>query len=315
MSLEVRDLSKSYKDFTALQNFGFSLESGQCLALLGPNGAGKTTAIKAMVTLLKPDRGQFLWHGEDLFPKPKAIRGLIGYISQELAMDKVLTGLEFMRFCAGLLHLPWKKHRDHALGLLDRLGLGEAKDKPVGQYSGGMKRRLDLASAMLHNPQVLILDEPTTGLDIEAREQIWHLLSEYRKEGGRILLVSHDFREIDSLADQILILQKGQTVAKGEPETLRKGLGQFIVRLQTHEFMTAKHLESLQTLLNQWQRDLRWLEDSEAAIFAYRGESGPAEIQQALYRQLEEAQQPIQSLNIQQPSLEDVYRFAIGGRA
>jgi len=314
MSFEVRDLSKSYKDLHALKDFGFSLEEGECLALLGPNGAGKTTAVKAMVTLLKPDTGQFLWQGKDLFPNPKAIRDLMGYISQELAMDKVLTGVEFMRFCAGLLHLPWRTHRAHALELLDRLGLSEAKDRPVGQYSGGMKRRLDLASAMLHNPKVLILDEPTTGLDIEAREQIWGLLSDYRKEGGRIVLVSHDFREVDALANQILILQNGETVVQGEPEPLRKALGRFIVRLQTHEFMSADHLASLRELLDRWHSDLRWLDDPEAAIFAYRGEAGLSELQQDIYRRLEQEAQPIQRLNVQQPTLEDVYRFAIGGR-
>lgn len=312
MTLEITGLTKAYKDLVALDDFGFSLEAGQCLALLGPNGAGKTTAIKSLVTLLQPDSGNFLWEGTDLFPQPHKIRELIGYISQEIAMDKVLTGLEFLQFCAGILHLPWKQYKQQAITLLEQLDLKEAMNRPVRQYSGGMKRRLDLASAMLNDPKILILDEPTTGLDIEARELIWNLLADYRREGGRMILVSHDFREIDTLADQIAILSKGKTAAQGTPEVLRHALGDFMVRIQTAEFMGKGAVDRLKTLVNSWQQGLQWLDQEDAAVFAYKGSLSLAEIQRDISSLIEKADLPLHTLNIRQPSLEDVYRFAVG---
>lgn len=312
MSLEIRNISKAYKDLEALKDFHFKLDSGECLALLGPNGAGKTTAIKALVTLLIPDSGEFLWNGEDLFPKPEKIRDLVGYISQEIAMDKVLTGMEFMKLSAGLLHLPWHKTQPKAEKLIEKLDLTQAANRPVGQYSGGMKRRLDLASALLHDPKILILDEPTTGLDIEARELIWKLLNDYRQEGGRILLVSHDFREIDALADQILILRKGLTAAKGTPTELRKGLGSYIVRLQTKEFMDGDQIQKVQASFNSWTEPLRWLQNEDAVIFTYPTPIELSDLQTKIHQHCKAHEFPVHLLNVQSPSLEDVYRFAVG---
>lgn len=312
MTLEIRNLSKAYKDLEALKDLNFKLESSECLALLGPNGAGKTTAIKALVTLLQPDSGEFLWQGKNLFREPQVIRDLVGYISQEIAMDKVLTGLEFMKLSAGLLHMPWKQAKDRALELLEKLDLSEASNRRVGEYSGGMKRRLDLAAALLHDPKVLILDEPTTGLDIEARELIWKLLADYGKQGGRMILVSHDFREIDALAQQILILKKGQTAVQGTPSELRATLGQFIVRIQTKEFMDQASIDQVKKLFASERSTLRWLEHEEAAIFAYQGETALVELQQQLHQKIQAAGLGVHLLNVQHPSLEDVYRFAVG---
>ena len=255
MALIVQDHRKSFGDVHALRSLSFHLDSGKSVALLGPNGAGKSTAVKILVSLVKPDAGTYLWKDENLFAKPARIRDLVGYVSQELAMDKILTGAEFMRFCAGLLHLDWKVHRQRAHEILKLMGLEEAKTRKVGDYSGGMKRRLDLAAALLHDPKVLVLDEPTTGLDIEAKEQIWALVSNFVRNGGALILASHDFREVAELADEVLILQKGEVVRQGEPEALKQRLGAYIIRIKTHEFMHEPDMKAVREGLKTWGAD------------------------------------------------------------
>ncbi|CAM2066489.1 ABC transporter ATP-binding protein [Sulfidibacter corallicola] len=313
MTLEIKDLKKSYKDVAALRSLSFSLSPGRILALLGPNGAGKSTAIKIMTTLVPPDGGQILWEGRDILREPRKIRDLVGYVSQELAMDKVLTAVEFMQFTAGILHLKWRDHRDRALQLLDRLGLKEAQDRQIGKYSGGMKRRLDLATALLHNPRILILDEPTTGLDIEARELIWSLIRDFTKEGGSVILASHDFQEVQQLADEVLILDRGVVSQSGTPQALKEQLGQFVVRLQTREYMTARDQEQAAAVF-AGQTGLRVLNHDDTWVaLAVQGESAMSEVQGTILSHLEGADLPVFSLNVQHPNMEDVYRFSLRG--
>jgi len=315
MSLTVKHLRKRYKEIEALKSLSFTLEPGKCIALLGPNGAGKSTAVRCLVTLQEPDGGELIWEGRNLFENPPEIREMIGYVSQEMAMDKMMTGEEMMRFCAGIMHLDWSKTRDRAHELLDQMGLGEAKKRLVGDYSGGMKRRLDLAAALLNEPPVLILDEPTTGLDIEARETIWQLIREFLDEGRSLILASHDFREVAELADDIVILREGSVVAEGAPETLKTELGHLVIRLQTREFMTETDLAAARDFFADWGDQIVWLDGGEAemAVAAYRGKGDLSEVQTRVYQAVHGAGAEVYALEVNKPKLEDVYRFAVGG--
>lgn len=314
MTLEVAGHCKRYKEVEALKSLSFTLSPGSAAALLGPNGAGKSTAIKILVSLIQPDGGTYTWNGEDLFANPAKIRDLVGYVSQEMALDKVLTGAEFMRFCAGLLHLNWRKHRERAMELLSVVGLAEAKDRPIEQYSGGMKRRLDLASALLHNPRILVLDEPTTGLDIEAKEHIWTLIRRFMSQGGALILASHDFREVDELADYALILHQGEVAREGTPEDLRAALGAFIVRIKVKEYMDQATSAAVKQALTQPQEEMVWFEEDEFATFAFKGSTTMSDLQGLVLQRLETAGLPAYSVNVQKPALEDAYRLSLGGR-
>ena len=313
MTLKLNNLSKSYKDVAALKSLSFELEPGKALALLGPNGAGKTTAIKILATLVTPDSGELTHEGVDLFAQPARQRDLIGYVSQEMAMDKVLTGVEMMRFSAGLYHLDWRNHSERALALLKKLGLEDAQHRQTGTYSGGMKRRLDLATALLNSPKVLILDEPTTGLDIEAREQIWGMIGEFTKGGGSLILASHDFREVQELADELLILHGGEVARKGTGQKLKAELGSFVVVLRTREFMDAADFKKVRGIFASWSEPLSWYEDEDSIAMAITTSDDMTSLQARIY----EAMKPVglAGLDIREPGLEDVYRFAVGGAA
>lgn len=315
MSWEIKKLSKSYKDVAALEDFNLSLPQGKIAALLGPNGAGKSTAIKIMVSLLRPDGGVFLENGKDLFNDSYALRRTVGYVSQEMAMDKALTGWEFMRFCAGILHLPWREVSGHAADLIKRLDLDAAKDRTVGKYSGGMKRRLDLASALLHRPRLLILDEPTNGLDLEARELIWNEIQQFVAEGGTVLLVSHDFREVDTLSDSITILQQGKVAASGTKAELCQRLGSYVVHMKSQAYMDAAAFEAMRRAFSDWGDRVKWLPDPEQGVFAFRETAEMKELQDRIYETMRRSNLEVQALQLQRPDVENVYRFALGGAA
>jgi ABC-2 type transport system ATP-binding protein len=315
MSWEIKNLSKSYKEVHALDNFHLSLPQGKVAALLGPNGAGKSTAIKILVSLLHADSGVFMEGDKDLLADPYALRKTVGYVSQELAMDKALTGWEFMRFCSGILHLPWREVSGHAADLIKRMDLEAAKDRQVGKYSGGMKRRLDLASALLHRPRLLILDEPTNGLDLEARELIWNEIQQFLKEGGTVLLVSHDFREVDTLADALTVLQHGKVAASGTKAELCDKLGSFVVHLKSQAFMDEAAFTAMRNAFSDWGDQVSWLPDPEQGVFAYRAPAEMKELQDRIYATMQAANLEVQALQLNRPDVENVYRFALGGAA
>ena len=312
MTLSVKGLRKSYGDILALEALDFDLVRGGSVALLGPNGSGKSTAVKMLVSLLAPDGGTMTWDGKSLLENPSEIRKRVGYVSQELAMDKMLTGVEFMRFCSGLLHIPWKKNRDRAMGLLEAMGLKEAEDRLIGEYSGGMKRRLDLAAALLNDPGILVLDEPTTGLDIEAKEMIWDLIADVMGKGSALILASHDFQEVQKLAQNILILEKGAVVCRDTANALKRNLGHLIIRIKTREYMEQHDFSQVRDLLDKQSLPIQWRDDDHFATLAYGGDASMSEMQSHIVSLFEGAGVGIHSLNIQEPDLEEVYRFAVG---
>ena len=247
--IQLRDLFKSYGPVRALDGLNLKVPKGSLYGLLGPNGAGKSTAIRIICTLLAPDSGHVEVGGRDVLFEEKEIRQRLGYVAQDVAIDKILTGRELLQLQGDLYHLDSKYKRKRIDELIQRLDMHEWIDRRCGSFSGGMKRRLDLASGLLHEPELLILDEPTVGLDIESRSVIWGLLKELRKKETTILLSSHYLEEVDELADEMAIIDKGKVIASGKPDDMKKELGGDRVTLRVREFSDEVEAESVRKLI------------------------------------------------------------------
>ena len=247
--IQLKDLYKSYGPVTALNGLNLAVPKGSLYGLLGPNGAGKSTALKIICTLLAPDSGYVEVGGRDVLLEEKETRRRLGYVAQDVAIDKILTGRELLQLQGDLYHLDSKYKRKRIDELIQRLDMHEWIDRRCGSYSGGMKRRLDLASGLLHEPELLILDEPTVGLDIESRSVIWGLLKDLRNNETTILLSSHYLEEVDELADEMAIIDKGKVIASGKPNDLKKELGGDRVTLRVREFSDEVEAESVRKLI------------------------------------------------------------------
>jgi ABC-2 type transport system ATP-binding protein len=219
-AIQVHGLQKSYKDLHVLKGVDFEVEKGCIFALLGSNGAGKTTIVKILTTLLKQDGGTAAVNGFDVEAKPDAVRQSISLTGQFAAVDEILTGRENVVMIARLRHL--KNSPQVAEDLLDRFGLSEAADRRVSTYSGGMRRRLDIAMSLVGTPQVIFLDEPTTGLDPEARLEVWKTIKELADNGTTVFLTTQYLDEAEQLADRIAILHEGRIIANGTLSELKK---------------------------------------------------------------------------------------------
>jgi ABC-2 type transport system ATP-binding protein len=224
--LRVRDACKSYGAVHALRGVSFDVAAGEVLALLGPNGAGKSTLIRSLTTLQRLDAGSAEIAGADVGTDPAGARRAFGYAGQESALDKLLTGAEMLRFQAGLAHLPRAESAARSQELLHRFGLAEAAGRAVETYSGGMKRRLDLASALVHRPDVLFLDEPTTGLDPASRLTVWDEVRRINEQGTTVFLTTQYLEEADQLCDRLAIIDDGTIVREGTPGQLKADLKQ-----------------------------------------------------------------------------------------
>ncbi|WP_413389968.1 ATP-binding cassette domain-containing protein [Prochlorococcus marinus] len=247
--IQLRDLFKSYGPVRALDGLNLKVPKGSLYGLLGPNGAGKSTAIRIICTLLAPDSGYVEVGGRDVLLEEKETRQRLGYVAQDVAIDKILTGRELLQLQGDLYHLDSEYKRKRIDELIQRLDMHEWIDRRCGSFSGGMKRRLDLASGLLHEPELLILDEPTVGLDIESRSVIWGLLKELRKKETTILLSSHYLEEVDELADEMAIIDKGKVIASGKPDDMKKELGGDRVTLRVREFSDEAEAESVRKLI------------------------------------------------------------------
>ncbi len=219
-SIQVEGLHKSYKQLHVLKGVDFEVEKGCIFALLGSNGAGKTTIIKILTTLLKPDGGTAVVNGFDVVSEPDRVRQSISLTGQFAAVDEILTGRENLIMIARLRHL--QNPRQLADNLLKRFGLTDAADRRVATYSGGMRRRLDLAMSLLGKPQIIFLDEPTSGLDPEARIEVWKIVKELAEGGTTVFLTTQYLDEAEQLADRVAILHKGRIIASGTLAELKK---------------------------------------------------------------------------------------------
>jgi ABC-2 type transport system ATP-binding protein len=219
-AIEAKGLRKSFKDTEVLKGVDFEVNQGEIFALLGSNGAGKTTIVKILTTLLKPDGGTALVNGFDVVEKPGEVRRSISLTGQFAAVDEILTGRENLIMIARLWHLT--NSRQVAADLLSRFGLSDAAGRRVSNYSGGMRRRLDIAMSLIGNPQVIFLDEPTTGLDPEARIEVWKTVKELADGGTTVFLTTQYLEEAEQLADRIAILHEGRIIVSGTLEELKK---------------------------------------------------------------------------------------------
>ena len=218
-------IRKAYRGKTVLDGVDLAVPAGQIVALLGPNGAGKTTLIRILATLLRPDAGTATVAGHDLLADPAGVRGAISLTGQYAAVDDMLTGEENLRMMARLRHLPPREARDRAALLLRQFDLADAGRRLVKTYSGGMRRRLDLAISMITRPELLFLDEPTTGLDPRSRDQLWSTVKGMAADGVTVLLTTQYLAEAEQLADNIVMLHAGRIVAAGTADQLKSAVG------------------------------------------------------------------------------------------
>ena len=309
--IKLRDLFKSYGPVMALNGLNLEVPKGSLYGLLGPNGAGKSTALRIICTLLSPDSGHVEVGGHNVLFEEKETRRRLGYVAQDVAIDKILTGRELLQLQGDLYHLDKKYKSKRIEELIERLDMHEWIDRRCGSFSGGMKRRLDLSSGLLHEPELLILDEPTVGLDIESRSVIWGLLKELRNKETTILLSSHYLEEVDELADEMAIIDKGKVIASGKPDDLKKELGGDRVTLRVREFSDEVEAESVKKLIkningvsnvvvNQTQGySLNFLVQSNDVISNLSGHLSKENFE-------------VFALSHSRPSLDDVYLQATG---
>lgn len=309
--IRLEQLSKHYGSVQALAGVSLEVPAGCLYGLLGPNGAGKTTVLRILCTLLAPDQGSVFIAGIDALADPRLARQQLGYVAQEVAIDKILTGRELLELQASLYHLPRGQRQRRIAELSELLSMDDWLDRRCGTYSGGMRRRLDLASGLLHSPAVLVLDEPTVGLDIESRTALWQVLQQLRDGGTTILLSSHYLEEVDALADRLAILDGGQVIAEGSPAELKRNLGGDRVTLRVREFASPQEAEQAKRLL-QGCAGVRQVVINRAQGHAINLVVDGDEVLERLRHQLSEASLPVFSLAQSRPSLDDVYLQATG---
>ena len=311
-AVRVEHLKKRYGSIEAVKDISFSVQPGEIFGLLGPNGAGKTTTIRCLCTLAKPDSGTLEVEGVSVIEQPKLARRLLGYVAQEVALDKILTGRELLQLQADLYHLSSNQSKERIQLLLEILKLKDYAEQKTGTYSGGLRKRLDLAAGLLHQPAVLVLDEPSVGLDIESRFILWDFLRQLRNAGTTVLITSHYLEEIDALADRLVIIDQGKVLAEGSPAELKDRVGGDRVTLRIREFATLEEAEKAKHLLDS----LDFVEDviintaqGNSLNLVVKAQSNPlSTIEQSLIS----ANLPIFSLSQSRPSLDDVYLAATG---
>jgi ABC-2 type transport system ATP-binding protein len=230
-AISVEGLTKRFGQVCALEGIDLEVPPGAVFGLLGPNGAGKTTTIRVLATVLEPDSGRARVLGHDVVREAAAVRRSIGLAGQYAAVDNNLTGRENLRLIGKLVHLPKAAIASRAAELLDRFELSEAADRPVRTYSGGMRRRIDLAAALVNQPQVLFLDEPTTGLDPYSRNEVWAMIGELVGDGTTVVLTTQYLEEADRLAARIAVVDEGRVIANDTPARLKARLGSTVIEL------------------------------------------------------------------------------------
>ena len=308
----IENLQKSYGSSVAVKDVSFKIEPGEIFGLLGPNGAGKTTTLRALCTLITPDAGLLEISGVSVIDQPRIARQRLGYVAQEVALDKVLTGRELLELQGAIYHIPSKLAKERINKVISLLEIKDWADKKTGTYSGGIRKRLDLAAGLLHQPDVLVLDEPTVGLDIDSRVAVWDFLRQLRDSGTTVLITSHYLEEVDALADRVAIIDKGVVIATGTPSELKDRVGGDRITLRIREFSPAEEAERAKTLLALLPIV------HEVIINAAQGNSlnlvvtPQSDALIKIQQSLQEAGLPIFGIAQARPSLDDVYLAATG---
>ena len=301
-SIETKSLTKSFGDLVAVNNISFSVEKGEIFGFLGPNGAGKSTTMMIFTTLLKPTNGNALVGGFDVLKNPKQVRENIGFVQQETTVDEYLSGRENLLLQAKLNHIPKNEINQRIDEVLDLIELSDKQDEAVVTYSGGMRKRLDIAGGLLHHPRVLFLDEPTVGLDIQTRRKIWQYIKKIHTQFDMtIFLTTHYMEEADSLCDRIGIIDHGKIQVIDTPKNMKNDLGNEIISLViesngSHDsfLLELKKIE----FIKKFNED-----DSKLTLFTSNG----TEVIPQIFQISSELGIKIKSISLTQPTLDDVF--------
>ena len=301
-SIETKSLTKSFGDVTAVNDISFSVEKGEIFGFLGPNGAGKSTTMMIFTTLLKPTSGQALISGFDVTTNAKQVRMNIGYVQQESTVDEYLTGRENLLLQAKLNHIPKNEINARIDEVLELIELGDKQDQAVVTYSGGMRKRLDIAGGLLHRPKVLFLDEPTVGLDIQTRRKIWEYIKKIHTEFDMtIFLTTHYMEEADKLCDRIGIMDNGKIQVIDTPENMKNALGNEVISLTIEE---STNRDSFLSEIKKIEFVKKINEDgSKLTLFASNG----TKIIPTIFQISSELDITITSISLTQPTLDDVF--------
>lgn len=300
-SVETRSLSKIFGTVNAVNDISFAVESGEIFGFLGPNGAGKSTTIMILTTLLKPTSGQALVSGFDVMTQAKQVRQSIGYVQQESTVDEYLTGRENLLLQARLNHIPKDQIDKRIDEVLELIELSDKQNDPVVTYSGGMRKRLDIAGGLLHRPKVLFLDEPTVGLDIQTRRKIWEYIKKIHKEFEMtIFLTTHYMEEADQLCDRIGIIDNGKIQVIDSPENMKNAMGNEVISLTFENGNSIDFLSQLRQidLIKKINED-----DNKLTVFTSKG----TEVIPKIFQISSELEIKILSLSLTQPTLDDVF--------
>jgi daunorubicin resistance ABC transporter ATP-binding subunit len=307
-AIAVEGLRKRFGDVVALDGIEFAVPRATVLGLLGPNGAGKTTTVRVLTTTVRPDGGRATVEGVDVIQRPDAVRTRIGLAGQYAAVDGNLTGRENLRMVGQLAHLRRADVATRATELLERFDLAAAADRPVRTYSGGMRRRLDLAAALVHRPPVLFLDEPTAGLDPQSRAGVWELIEELVDDGATVLLTTQYLEEADRLANRIVVVDDGRVIAEGTAGELKSRFGSTVIEVGFANPARALHARAVLSPIALNEPEL-----SDSVLRVPVAE-GPRALMDAL-RTLDGAGLTPATLTVREPSLDDVFLTLTGRRA
>jgi ABC-2 type transport system ATP-binding protein len=308
-AIVVEGLERQFKgSVKAVDGVDLEVAPGEVYGFLGPNGAGKTTTVRMLVTLLRPTGGRALVAGHDVAREPAKVRRSIGVALQEASLDLLMTGRELLELQATLHGIPRRDVAARGQRLIARVGLEQAQDRRVGTYSGGMRRRLDLAMALIHEPQVLFLDEPTTGLDPVSRMTLWQEVRRLRDEGTTVFLTTQYLEEADQLADRVGIIAKGKLVAEGTPDALKAEVGLDHLDVQLAD--AAADLERARDLLARFGEHRPPPSGADVSIAVAEGAAAIAPV----VRALDEAGVKIAGLDLVEPTLDDVFVEKTGSR-
>ena len=301
-SVETRSLTKSFGDVNAVDDLSFSVEKGEIFGFLGPNGAGKSTTMMILTTLLKPSSGQALISGFDVMKNPKQVRQNIGYVQQETTVDEYLTGKENLLLQAKLNHIPKKEINQRIEDVLNLIELSDKQDQPVVTYSGGMRKRLDIAGGLLHRPKVLFLDEPTVGLDIQTRRKIWQYIKKIHEEFEMtIFLTTHYMEEADQLCDRIGIIDNGKIQIIDSPENMKNAMGNEVITISVDG---EKHTDLFLAELKKFE-SIKKINKEESKLTLYV--SNGTEVIPKIFQISSNLNIKILSISLTQPTLDDVF--------